>query len=269
MVLEGRNGTRVDAFAGTLDSGGPVLVTSSRVTDFTDLAVAMLEQRPAGQVSVLTDGSTFAEVRRRFPTAAHLADFVEADLLRIRTGEQHLPTYLLTGSELAAVTGIDDSLLTTFAESGSAFVEDTHEEVQRRFEAAEDVSLRAPGYSRMLEALGEELDEAVREDLATMFERALEVRDDESDIDAVRLSILAGARNEVQMYDLSRWGEESGVASRSKYSREKTRLEDLGVVDTEKVDSGVGRPRQRLVLGDDVADADAGELVSRTGSVVT
>lgn len=268
MVLEGINQTRVDAFADVLGAGSRVLVTTSAVGDLADLTVAMGEQESVEEVWVLTDEATVAEVQRRFLTAAQVVDFVERDRIRVRSGDERLPTLLATETELTTVTGIDDSLLAAFSRSESAFVEETYAEIERRFEAAEPVSLRAPGYSRMLASLGDELGASMRDDLASMLEVALATRDAESDVDPVRLSILAGAKNEVQMYELSRWGEATGVASRSKYSREKTQLEDLGVIDTEKVDSGVGRPRQRLVLADDVADADAAELVSITQSVI-
>lgn len=269
MVMEGRNQTRVDAFTEVLGSHPRVLVTTSKVADLGDLAFAMREGDPAEEVCVLTDEETVSELRRRFLTAAHVADFVERDRFRIRTVDDRLPTFLLTESELTTVTGIDESLLATFSRSDSDFVDETYAAVEARFEDGEAVSLRVPGFSQMIADLDEELGESMRADLSSMLEVALATRDTESDVDPVRLSILAGAKNEVQMYELSRWGEESGVASRSKYSREKTQLEDVGLVGTEKINSGVGRPRQRLVLADDVADADVEELVSLTESVLT
>lgn len=268
MVLEHINETRVDAFSGFLEPDRPVFVTTSNANDFTDLASAILEAEPSARVNVLTDSGTLNEVRRRFLTASHFAEFVDADVVRIRIQDRHLPSFLVTQTELTTITGIDDSLLATFSRDGSAFVERTYEEIERRFEAGGQVSLRAPAYSAMLEELGEELGESMRTDVTSMLEQALATRDDESDIDPTRLTILAGARNEVQLYELSRWGEDAGVASRSKYSREKTRLEDLGLVDTEKVPTGVGRPRQRLVLADDVADTGVAELLSLTESVI-
>lgn len=219
-------------------------------------------------MSVLTDGDTISEVRRRFLTASHLADFVKEDTVCIRREDQHLPTFLVSATDLTAITGIDDSLLETFTRSNSAFVERTHQELERRFEAAREVALRAPAYSKMLEELGAELGDPMKTDVTSMLDQALVTREDESVIDPSRLTILAGARNEVQLYELSRWGEDVGLANRSKYSREKTRLEDLGVVDTEKVQTGVGRPRQRLVLADDFADTDVEELLSLTESVL-
>lgn len=268
MVLDSISEKRVNAFSESLQSGQPLYITSSKVSDFTDLAVAMLEVEPPNQVNVLTDSKTIKDVRRRFLTASHIEDFVEQDQVEIRSLEQNLPTFILAGSELVTVTGIEDSLLETFTKTESPFVDDTLEEIKRKFEAGEIVPLRAPAYSNMLQDLGKELDDTMRTDVETMLEKAQVTRDDESDIDPVRISILAAAKNEVQMYELSRWGEYSGVASRSKYSREKTRLEDLGIIATEKVQTGVGRPRQRLVLADDVSETSIENLLSLTESIL-
>jgi hypothetical protein len=130
------------------------------------------------------------------------------------------------------------------------------------------VQLRAPAYSRVLEELGENLGESIQTDVESMLEHAVETRDRESGIDAVRLPILAGAKNEVQLYELSRWGGDTRVGSRSKFPREKNKLEDIGLIDTESINSGGGRPRQRLVLDDDVAATSVEELVSLTESVL-
>ena len=72
---------------------------------------------------------------------------------------------------------------------------------------------------------------------------------------------LVGAKNQVQFYELGLWGESEGVASRAKFSREKQTLEEHGLIDTEKVPTDVGRPRQRLVLADRLAETDPPELV--------
>ena len=53
------------------------------------------------------------------------------------------------------------------------------------------------------------------------------------------------------------------IASKATFSRTKTRLEDAGIIDTEKVPIDVGRPRLRLKLGDErLHGVDAGELAA-------
>jgi len=73
----------------------------------------------------------------------------------------------------------------------------------------------------------------------------------------------------VLLYDISKWGEDVGIASKATFSRTKTRLEELGLIDTEKVPIDVGRPRLRLKLGDErLHDADAEEIASVAQSMI-
>jgi hypothetical protein len=81
------------------------------------------------------------------------------------------------------------------------------------------------------------------------------------DLDEVAIALLVTAKNEQLLYDVSRWGEDVGMASKATFSRTKTNLEDAGLLDTEKVPIDVSRPRQRLLLGDDaLQSADTDEL---------
>ncbi|MFB6184704.1 MAG: DUF5821 family protein, partial [Haloarculaceae archaeon] len=69
--------------------------------------------------------------------------------------------------------------------------------------------------------------------------------------------------------DISKWGEDIGLASKATFSRTKTKLEDMGLIDTEKVPIDVGRPRLRLMLGDDrLSEADTDELASVAQSLL-
>lgn len=65
------------------------------------------------------------------------------------------------------------------------------------------------------------------------------------DPDGVTISLLVATKNDVLLYNISKWGEDVGIASKATFSRTKIRLEDLGVIDTEKVLIDIGRPRLR------------------------
>ncbi|PHQ46924.1 hypothetical protein DJ68_04650, partial [Halorubrum sp. C3] len=85
----------------------------------------------------------------------------------------------------------------------------------------------------------------------------------------VTVSLLVAAKNDVLLYDISKWGEDVGIASKATFSRTKTRLEDLGVIDTEKVPIDVGRPRLRLKLGDErLEGVDAAELAAEAAEMM-
>ena len=84
------------------------------------------------------------------------------------------------------------------------------------------------------------------------------------------ISLLVAAKNEALLYDISKWGEDVGIASKATFSRTKTKLEDMGLLDTEKVPIDVGRPRLRLMLGDNrLRDADTDQLASVAQTILT
>ncbi|MFB6186576.1 MAG: DUF5821 family protein [Halobacteriaceae archaeon] len=47
----------------------------------------------------------------------------------------------------------------------------------------------------------------------------------------VSVALLATARNELLLYDLGRWGENVGLASRETFSRKKQLLEEKGIIE--------------------------------------
>jgi predicted transcriptional regulator len=84
------------------------------------------------------------------------------------------------------------------------------------------------------------------------------------------VSLLAAAKHEELLYDISTWGEEVGMASKATFSRTKNQLEERGLIATEKVPIDVGRPRQRLLLGDErLRGAAAAELASAAQSLLS
>jgi len=94
-------------------------------------------------------------------------------------------------------------------------------------------------------------------------------RGDGEGLDEVTISLLVAARNGELLYDISKWGEDIGLAARRPSPRTKTTLEDMGLIDTEKVPIDVGRPRLRLMLGDErLEDASTDELASVAQSLL-
>jgi hypothetical protein len=113
----------------------------------------------------------------------------------------------------------------------------------------------------------------IGDDAAADFDAVLDslqtARGDGDGLDEVTISLLVAAKNGELLYDISKWGEDIGLASKATFSRTKTQLEDRGLIDTEKVPIDVGRPRLRLKLGDDrLTEADADELASVAQSLI-
>lgn len=271
MANDTVEGVRRERFADLLaELGGSVLVTTATAEDVAGIVVA-LESGAADDVRVLLDEATAKVTRDSFLLSAWAADLVDDGALEVRVADPD-PTFstLLVGEEaVLGLTSIDGDAVTALrADDGASTVETVREVFEDRWADAEPFSVRTPAYSRMLSSLDDRLGESMRADVERGFEEATGVRGEDGTVEPVRLSLLMGAKNEVQFYELGLWGESEGVASRAKFSREKQALEEQGLLDTEKVPTDVGRPRQRLVLTERLEGMDALELLSTARSVL-
>jgi hypothetical protein len=216
-------------------------------------------------VRVLIDPDVLGGAFDDFITTSRAADLADGALsISTKAGE---------GS--AVVVG-DDRIVVPIEVPGSAagltdddeeFVDSVTETYESRWDDASTYEFSVPPLSDVLESLeahtGAELREA--------FEEAIEGADTlgarRDALDVVSLSLLLGARHGVQLYDLSEWGEETGLASKATFSRTKTQLEDEGLIETESVPIDVGRPRLRLHLADDEFESvDAADFVEAARS---
>lgn len=213
------------------------------------------------QIRLLVREDVLKWLRDDFVLASTAAELVETDTLEIRAATERLDGGLVVTEETVV------SLLTPDAEHSAALVTDDEglvEAVRERWSGiwidGETFDLRTPAYSRVLEMLGEEFDSEVESDFRTVL-GSIESMDDKDELDEIEVSLLVAAKHEQLLYDISHWGEDAGVASKATFSRAKTRLEEKGLLDTEKVPIDVGRPRLRLLLGEEcLREADAEEL---------
>jgi hypothetical protein len=244
------------------DLDGSVLVTTSTFEDLAGL-VRALESGTDAEVQVLTDEPTAKTARDSFLLASRMVDLIDGSVLDLRVATPRSPfsTLLIGTDDVRAVASISGGAITELrADADDSTIESARTAFEDLWADAEAFAPRTPAYSTMLETLEERLGSGMREDVEDVFESGTAGGADEGTIRPVRLSLLMGAKNEVQFYELGLWGESEGVASRAKFSREKQALEEGGLVDTEKIPTDVGRPRQRLVLPDDVDGSDPEEL---------
>lgn len=222
----------------------------------------------ASSVRLLADRDTLKAATSEFLIAGRAADRIEAGTLEIRAGDDGTNTLLLTDNAVVSVVRADGHAagLTTTDE---AFVDETKERFEAAWEAAETYTLRTPSLARARETLAAELGESTAEDFDAILS-SLETTDAERGaFDEVMISILTAARNEDLLYDISKWGEDVGIASKATFSRTKTRMEEAGLIDTEKVPIDVGRPRLRLKLADErLENADPDDLLGVARSIL-
>jgi hypothetical protein len=149
------------------------------------------------------------------------------------------------------------------ATTDESFIDEITDHYESRWAVADEFSLRTPPRSDVMETLEADIGPAVAADFRGVLDSLEAARGGGEGLDEVTVSLLVAARNGELLYDISRWGEDIGLASKATFSRTKTRLEDSGILDTEKVPIDVGRPRLRLMLGDQrLADADIDELAA-------
>ena len=220
-------------------------------------------------VRVVADGSLLKDVVDDFIVASNAADLVDEGVLSLKTGAgNEANSLLVTADSVLAVVATGDRVA-ALATDDEAFVDSAYGTYAAAWEEAPEFTLRTPSITVVRDSLAADISEAVRDDFDTVLSSLRTARGDGEGLDEVTISLLVAARNEVLLYDISKWGEDIGIASKATFSRTKTRLEDLGLIDTEKVPIDVGRPRLRLKLGDDrLREADADQLADVAQSLL-
>ncbi|WP_158056214.1 transcriptional regulator TbsP [Halorussus halophilus] len=220
-------------------------------------------------VRMLAQEGTLKDVMEDFIVASNAADLIDAGELSLRTTDEVPSNSLLVTDEVViALVTADDHVggLTTDDET---FVGDAYDSYEAQWEDASQFSLRTPPLSRVRETLGDEISPDAQEDFDEVLSSMETARGDGDGLDEVTISLLVAAKNEALLYDISKWGEDVGIASKATFSRTKTKLEDMGLIGTEKVPIDVGRPRLRLKLAnDDLRSADTDQIAGVAQSML-
>ncbi|MDL5361266.1 transcriptional regulator TbsP [Halalkalicoccus sp. NIPERK01] len=234
--------------------------SADAIEDLIDVAGDITE---LPQIRLLGDESMLKGVMSDFILASNAADLIDDGTLDLRTLEDGSENSLLISpNEVVALINVGDTVagLTTDDEE---FVSLAYDSYTTAWEEADEFNLRTPPLSRVRSTLADEIGEPVEADFTGVLDSLQTARGDGDGLDEVTISLLIAAKNEVLLYDISKWGEDVGIASKATFSRTKTRLEDMGLIDTEKVPIDVGRPRLRLKFGDErLREANTDQLAS-------
>jgi hypothetical protein len=252
----------IEAVLGAID--GDVLLVDPSIEAFralVDYGVETDDDLPT--ISVLGREEMLKDVRDDFLVASDAADLVEAGTLTLRVLEGVVENTLFVGeTDLYALVPASESVV-GLAADGDEFVADAYKTFSERFDEAEAFDLRTPGITRVRSTMDEDIGPDARADFDTVLASLEAARGNGDGLDEVTISLLVAAKNEALLYDISKWGEDVGIASKATFSRTKTELEDMGIIDTEKVPIDVGRPRLRLKFADGpLAEANSEELAS-------
>lgn len=211
-------------------------------------------------VHVIATEETLRTARNRFTLGSRLADLVGEGSLELRSSASVPETTVMVDDERVYSPVELGDRSAAFVETDESFLSDARDGILSTWEQAEPFSLRTPARATVRETLTAEFDGSVQGDFETVVE-SIEGGRSTRELDEVVVSLLVAAKHELLLYDVSRWGEDVGLASKATFSRRKTDLEEMGVLETEKSPTDVGRPRQRLRLTDDrLREADGESL---------
>lgn len=220
-------------------------------------------------VKVLVDERTARTVMEDFIVASSAADLIASDRLEIRTTDDTPTNTLLVTPDIVMAVVTVGGRVAGLTTDDADFVGETSEAYRDRWADANSFHLRTPPITRVRKSLATDVGDDTQDDFSKVLSSLETARGDGDGLDEVTISLLVAARNEELFYDVSKWGEDVGVASKATFSRVKNRLEDSGLITTEKVPVDVGRPRQRLTLEDDrLKDATGSQLASVAASIL-
>lgn len=196
---------------------------------------------------ILAEEWTLKQSLSQFTVASRIADLIEADTLEIR----YLPnppksSLAVDDEQLLVLIDIGDSI-GSLSTTDSTFVDDVTENCARLFADAEQYVLHTPPISRVKSTLEDRLGSDRREAFVSFVDASVA---HDGLVDEVVISLLVAAKHRDLLYDISKWGEDIGLASKATFSRKKTNLEKHGIIDTDPEPIDVGRPRLRLRFAD-------------------
>lgn len=227
-------------------------------------ALSITDEPPT--VRFLTSDSVLKWMRRDFHIASLAANLIESGTLSLRNTTEDIENSLLVTDDSAIPLVAGDGQTVT-PETDPDYVEAVQDHCTNAWENNTEFNLRTPPRSRVYETLAEQLNDDIQNDYQTMLEEVGSTRSDQGEthngdnmLNEVGLALLSVAHQEDLLYDLGNWGDSIGLASRSTFSRMKSKFEEDGIIDTEKVPIDVGRPRQRLLLAEQLRKYDPDEL---------
>ena len=253
--------TTADVLWTTLDGvSGTIFAVRFGERELIELVEVLRTMSDGPTVRLLTRKSVLRRHRRDFVPASMTAELIETGQLSVCASDEQFENMLLVTEEVVIAVVPVVECVGRLVSIDEEFVESVRERYEAIWESAEGFDLRTPARSRVFDSFAEEFGSEAASDFRAVLSSFGSIRD-ESDVDEVAMNLLVVARHEQLLYDVSRWAEDVGLASRSTFSRMKTRLEERGLIETEKVPIDVRRPRLRLLLDDErLREAEIEEL---------
>lgn len=253
-----------DVIKAVLEGPGELTYALNPSPSALDPLVAVLDATDATPAArLLVDAEQLKDEAGDFLFASALANLTARDAVSVRTSDTVQNANLLLRSGTAIQLFDLDVRLAAVETDMPALVDALSTHASTRWESADPFDLRTPPRKAVSETLAAELGQATESDFTAILDSLETARGNGAGLDEVTVALLAAAKNEALLYDISKWGEHVGLASKATFSRTKSTLEELGLIATDKVPIEVGRPRLRLKFADErLRTASPEELAS-------
>ena len=230
------------------DSDSVLIINPGSNVFHTIMLAAASFENELSDLQVLAEPGVLKASLEDFVLASQVANLIDRDVLELRTTTDIAQnSILVSNDEVIILVSLNDKV-TGLRSTDDELVENIQSAFVNEWDNSNVFSLRTPPLSRVQETLSEEFGDGVKEDFMMVVNSVDTIPGEDNYLDEVAIALLVAANNEMLFYDISKWGEDTGVASKATFSRTKTRLEDRGLIETKKVPIDVGRPRLRLFL---------------------
>ncbi|MFB6185465.1 MAG: DUF5821 family protein, partial [Halobacteriaceae archaeon] len=195
------------------ETEGVIQVVDPSSRAINELIQVAIEMDEPPRIQLLSEEQRLKELMEDFLIAGKAADLIEQNALSMRTMATRAGNELvITDAQVTAIisAGTAVAALTTEEDDFVAAASEYYEDV---WEDAEAFTLRTPPLSRVRETLGEEIGSDVEADFSAVLDSLETARGNGNGLDEVTISLLVAAKNEELLYDISKWGEDVGIAS--------------------------------------------------------
>lgn len=214
--------------------------------------IAEEESDELEKMRILANVDTIKSVMDDFVIGSAVSDLVAEDKVELLSTEDEVERSVVLVGDSAVVSYVDfGETVGALWSDESGLLQASVEFFEEAWSDGDDFKIRTPPMSEVSRTLRDEIGETTERDFREMLELLESTKGDGEGLDEITVALVAAARNEILLYDISKWGEDSGVASKATFSRKKTELEDAGLIDTENVPIDIGRPRLRLKFEDE------------------
>jgi len=198
------------------------------------------------------------EAFNHFSVASQISEMVHDDNVKVYISDKKSGSSIIKTDEIVNIM---------YGNTVYGTVDDIdvfRDEVKREIEQLDTHTFKTPPLNIFVDEITKKFNNDVSSTFMDLFEHA-STHSEKVDDGAI-LMLLSGTIHEKLLYDIALLGENTGLASRATFSRYKSKLEENDILTTKKVPRDIGRPRQRLVLTDNMKGLSNEEIIEYVDS---